>query len=419
MTPVALGPRFDDAVAWANDLHREQLRKATAVPYVSHVLAVCALVLEHGGDEDQAIAALLHDAVEDQGVTVDEIRSRFGDVVAAIVDACTDTDVHPKPPWRPRKEAWLARLASPDAMPEPALLVTAADKLHNARSMLRDLRQQGTSTWDRFTGGRDGSVWFAQESARIIGERLPGAIADELADTVADLASWPGNEIGLLEGLATTRAIRRFTAEPVPDHDLAALLFAATRAPSGSNRQPFRFVVLRDGERAKAAKALLGTSFRAAWAAKREHDGYDEGSGAVDDSPKARTARAMARFVDHFEEIPVVVLPCLVRYRSPTPSEGASIYPACQNLLLAARALGYGGVMTGWHAYAEAELRELLGIPEGVAIAATIPIGRPAGRHGPVRRRPLAQLVFDGGWESDAAWAIDPPGTGHAGGPRR
>jgi nitroreductase len=418
MTPVELGPRFDDALAWANDLHREQLRKATAVPYVSHVLAVCSLVLEHGGDEDQAVAALLHDAVEDQGVTVDEVRGRFGDGVAAIVDACTDTDVHPKPPWRPRKEAWLARLASPDAMPEPALLVAAADKLHNARSMLRDLRQLGPSMWDRFTGGRDGSVWVAQEAARIIGERLPGPIADELAETVSDLASWPGNEVGLLEGLATTRAIRRFTTDPVPDHDLTAILFAATRAPSGSNRQPFRFVVLRDGPQAVAAKALLGESFRTAWASKRAHDRYDEGSGAADDSPKARTARAMDHFVDHFEEIPVVVLPCLVRYRSPTPSEGASIYPACENLLLAARALGYGGVMTGWHAFAEAELRALLGIPEGVAIAATIPIGRPAGRHGPVRRRPLADLVFDGAWDAAAPWAVDPPGTRHAGGPR-
>ena len=110
-------------------------------------------------------------------------------------------------------------------------------------------------------------------------------------------------------------------------------------------------------------------------------------------------ARTMQHFVDHFEETPVVVLPCLVRYRDPTPTEGASIYPACQNLLLAARALGYGGVMTTWHQMVEDELRPLLGIPDGVFMAATIPLGRPAGRHGPVRRRPLAELVYDDRWD--------------------
>ncbi len=124
------------------------------------------------------------------------------------------------------------------------------------------------------------------------------------------------------------------------------------------------------------------------WQVKVAHDRYDEGSGADVSSPKARMARTMQHFVDHFEETPVVVLPCLVRYRDPTPTEGASIYPACQNLLLAARALGYGGVMTTWHQLVEDELRPLLGIPDGVFMAATIPLGRPAGHHGPVRRRP-------------------------------
>ena len=121
-------------------------------------------------------------------------------------------------------------------------------------------------------------------------------------------------------------------------------------------------------------------------------------------------ARTMQHFVDHFEETPVVVLPCLVRYRDPTPTEGASIYPACQNLLLAARALGYGGVMTTWHQLVEDELRGLLSIPDGVAIAATIPLGRPAGQHGPVRRRPLGELVYEDRWDAPAAWAVDPDG---------
>jgi nitroreductase len=217
--------------------------------------------------------------------------------------------------------------------------------------------------------------------------------------------------IDLLEGLRTTRAIRRFTDEPVSDDDLAIILFAATRAPSGSNRQPFRFVVLRDGPTARDAKGVLGRSFRASWGAKATADGYGEGSGRQDDSPKARMARAMQHFVDHFEEIPVVVLACLIRHREPHPTEGASVYPACQNLLLAARARGLGGVMTVWHEAVEDELRRLLGVPDGVAIAATIPIGHPQGGHGPVRRLPLDQLVWDDGWERPATWAVDPPGT--------
>ena len=217
--------------------------------------------------------------------------------------------------------------------------------------------------------------------------------------------------ISLLEGMATTRAIRRYTDEPVPEADLATILWHATRAPSGSNRQPFRFVVLRDGEVAREAKAVLGRSFREMWAVKAAHDRYDEGSGVDDSSPKARMGRTMQHFVDHFEATPVVVLPCLVRHRDPHPSEGASVYPACQNLLLAARALGYGGVMTTWHQLVEDELRPLLGIPDGVAIAGTIPLGRPVGHHGPVRRRPLGELVYEDRWDAPAPWAVDPEGT--------
>ena len=141
--------------------------------------------------------------------------------------------------------------------------------------------------------------------------------------------------ISLLDGLATTRAIRRYTDDPVPDDDLASILWHAGRAPSGSNRQPFRFLVLRDGERAITAKRLLGDAFRAGWNSKRQADGYRP----------SRFADSMQRYVDRFEQTPVVILVCLVRYRDPSPYEGASVYPACQNLLLAARALGYGGVL--------------------------------------------------------------------------
>ncbi len=219
-------------------------------------------------------------------------------------------------------------------------------------------------------------------------------------------------EPSLLEGLATTRAIRRYTDDPIPDDDLSTILFSATRAPTGSNRQNFRFMVLRDGPVAREAKALLGEAFREGWSSKRADDGYDQGSGAVDNSPKARQARSMDYFVDHFEATPVVVLPCVLQ-RHGGLLDGASIYPACQNLLLAARALGYGGVLTGWHGMVEDELRKLVGIPDEYSIAATIPLGRPQGRHGPVRRRPMDELVFDDTWGGDATWAVEPAGTRH------
>jgi nitroreductase len=226
--------------------------------------------------------------------------------------------------------------------------------------------------------------------------------------------------ISLLEGLATTRAIRRFRPEPIPDDDLASILWHATRAPSGSNRQPARFLVLRDGPAATEAKALLGRSFRAMWAEKRAQDGYDAGSGVAADSPKARMARTMQHFVDEFEATPVVVLACLRRHRAPHPTEGASVYPACQNLLLAARALGYGGVITMWHTLVEAELRPVLELPDDIAISATIALGRPVGHHGPVRRRPLGEVVHEDRWGAPAAWAVDPDGTRHtAAGPPR
>lgn len=221
----------------------------------------------------------------------------------------------------------------------------------------------------------------------------------------------PEGVIDLLTGLATTRAIRRYTDERIADEDLSRILWHATRAPSGSNRQPFRFLVLRDGPRAAVAKSLLGDAFRAGWRTKREADGYTSGTGTDPASPKARSAAAMQHYVDHIEQVPVIVLACLVRHRPPGPAEGASIYPACQNLLLAARALGYGGALTGWHEAVAPQLRELLSIPDEVAMSACITLGRPAGHHGPVRRRPVDQLVFDDAWDVPAPWISDPVGT--------
>ncbi len=184
-----LTQRFTDALVYAADLHKAQPRKGTRIPYVSHLLQVAGIALERGADEDVAIAALLHDAVEDQGgpPRLEEIRGKFGDRVAGIVDACTDAAPLPgqkKPDWRPRKQAYLDRLKhhGPDA-----LLVTAADKLHNARSILLDLREDGVAAFDKFTGGVDGTLWYYRELAGILTDRLPGPLTRELVRTVGEI----------------------------------------------------------------------------------------------------------------------------------------------------------------------------------------------------------------------------------------
>jgi len=161
ITPF-LTSRFEDALVYAHQLHRAQTRKGNGngTPYISHLLSVTALTLENGADEDTAIAALLHDAIEDQGgeKTAREIETRFGKRVLTIVEGCTDTDQHPKPPWRERKEQYLAHLAHER---DPAiLLVSICDKLHNLRSTLGDLRTHGNSVWERFRGGQHGSLWY-------------------------------------------------------------------------------------------------------------------------------------------------------------------------------------------------------------------------------------------------------------------
>ena len=181
-----LTSKFDEALAYAVNLHRAQPRKGTGVPYVSHLLSVAALVLEHGGTEEQAIAALLHDAVEDQGgrPTAEAIRARFGDAVAEIVDGCTDTDQTPKPPWRKRKEAYLARVRRE---PSHVRLVSAADKLHNARTMVTDLRIHGPALWSRFNAGRDETLWYLGALVEAFREAGTTPIVEELARTVAEL----------------------------------------------------------------------------------------------------------------------------------------------------------------------------------------------------------------------------------------
>ncbi len=188
---MPLGPRFDDALLLAHHWHRDQQRKVSGIPYISHLLAVAAIVLDHGGDEDEAIAALLHDAIEDQGgpQARAEILRRFGPRVTEIVDGCTDTDEVPKPPWRPRKEAYIAHLQH--ACPSNRL-VSAADKLHNARSILQDYRQHGEAVWSRFAGGRDGMLWYLRAVTNALAAGGSLSVVDELERTVSELERLAG-----------------------------------------------------------------------------------------------------------------------------------------------------------------------------------------------------------------------------------
>jgi GTP pyrophosphokinase len=181
-----LSPRFSEALVYACQLHGQQARKGSGIPYVSHLLSVAALALEHGASEDEAIAALLHDAIEDQGgpLVRDEIERRFGSRVAAIVSACTDAATIPKPPWRGRKEQYLAHLATAD---QAVRLVSAADKLHNVRSLLVDYRLHGDQLWERFSGGKDGTLWYYRAVVNALAGGPPSALVDELDRAVRDL----------------------------------------------------------------------------------------------------------------------------------------------------------------------------------------------------------------------------------------
>jgi (p)ppGpp synthase/HD superfamily hydrolase len=181
-----LTERFQSALAFAAELHRHQRRKGTNIPYVSHLLGVASIALEIGADEDQAIAALLHDAVEDQGGApcLVVIRKRFGSRVASIVHDCTDADTEPKPPWRERKAAYINSLAH---KPADSLLVSLADKTHNARAILDDLVVHGPALWDRFTGGRDGSLWYYDQLAQAFRKHLPGPAANRLEFVVREM----------------------------------------------------------------------------------------------------------------------------------------------------------------------------------------------------------------------------------------
>jgi len=193
-----LTSRFDTALVYASAQHRAQRRKGTDIPYVAHLLAVAGLALEHGATEDEAIAALLHDVIEDQGVRFEELEKLFGRAVAEIVRGCSDTDVTPKPPWRERKEQYIKHVRESSSS---VRLVSMCDKLHNARAILSDLRVHGDALWSRFTGGRAGSLWYYRALVETYGAAgitsTTRPLLDEFDRTVSEIEE---NSDGILVG---------------------------------------------------------------------------------------------------------------------------------------------------------------------------------------------------------------------------
>ena len=251
-----LTERFDEALVYARRLHAGQQRKGTEIPYVSHLLGVASLVLEAGGDEDEAIAALLHDAVEDQGgePTLGEIRQRFGPRVADIVAGCTDAWEEPKPPWRERKEAYIEHLeeASPSV-----LLVSCADKLHNVRSIIADHLEIGDAVWERFSADPDDIIWYYQTLADRFEDlasdprtrRLLALLDSELAELEALMvaeeeigANWPENdETGAEAWLDDDEADKAWPGEEEADYaGMDRVIADAIRGVEEAERQPVR-----------------------------------------------------------------------------------------------------------------------------------------------------------------------------------
>jgi (p)ppGpp synthase/HD superfamily hydrolase len=183
---MKLGPRFEEAFRFAAEKHATQTRKKTDVPYISHLMSVAALVLEAGGDEDQTVAALLHDVVEDCGgePVLEEVRQHFGDRVSKIVAGCTDAYTIPKPAWKQRKLDYLEVLRWAD---DDVRLVSAADKLHNVRTILADYRTEGDAVWDRFSGRRDGTLWYYRAVLDVLTGGNPNRLVGELQRVVTEL----------------------------------------------------------------------------------------------------------------------------------------------------------------------------------------------------------------------------------------
>ncbi len=181
-----LSSQFTEALTFATELHAQQKRKTSGIPYIAHLLGVASLVLEYGGNEDEAIAALLHDAIEDQGgaETRVEIRGCFGENVTAIVDGCTESDLEHLLPWRSRKEAYIDNITNASAS---VRLVAAADKIYNLRSLIKDYRLLGEQIWQYFHGGKDGTLWYYQALIKAFSQAEVTPIVEELIRVTREL----------------------------------------------------------------------------------------------------------------------------------------------------------------------------------------------------------------------------------------
>lgn len=180
------GPRFQDALVYTCTIHDGQIRKKTGMPRVAHLISVAGLVLEHGGTEDEGIGALLHDAVEDAGgwPRLDDIQLRFGDAVTALVRGCTESDITPRPPWRERKQAYVQHLMHGS---DSIQFIAAADKLHNARALRRGLAADGDRIWEKYKGGRAGTIWYYRALIEVLRRRAPGQLISELTRVVDEI----------------------------------------------------------------------------------------------------------------------------------------------------------------------------------------------------------------------------------------
>ncbi len=183
---MKLSPKFEEALVYATRVHGGQLRKKTKIPYIGHLLGVTAIAMEYGANETEAIGALLHDAVEDCGGAArqEEIEEKFGRAVGDIVAGCTDTAETPQPPWRERKEKYIAHLATASASTR---LVSASDKLHNSQAIVHRLREEGDDVWSRFKGGKEGALWYYRSLVGAFRQHGTSALIDELDRVVTEM----------------------------------------------------------------------------------------------------------------------------------------------------------------------------------------------------------------------------------------
>jgi len=190
---VRLSPQFEKALIYATRIHGGKLRKKTRIPYIAHILGVAAIAMEYGANETEAIAALLHDAVEDCGGAkrLRDIELKFGKDVARIVEGCTDTDQTPKPPWLERKKTYIEHVRHASM---PIKLVSASDKLHNVRAILMDYRKEGERLWSRFNGGKQGALWYYRALVNAFSDKRMQPLLQELDRTVTELQLLSNNE---------------------------------------------------------------------------------------------------------------------------------------------------------------------------------------------------------------------------------